>query len=236
MDTPRGEIEVRQHAVIAGLEKPSGAITWPPAFAVGGVAKRCLDFSMALFALLVLSPLLLFVILAIKLTSPGPVFFGHERVGFGRNTFKCWKFRTMCVDADRVLSECLASNPELRAEWDATQKLKDDPRVTRLGRVLREYSVDELPQLFNVLLGDMSFVGPRPVVDAELVRFGDSAPLYLSARPGITGLWQISGRSDTSYSERVQLDAQYVTRWSLWQDVMIVLKTVPVVLGARGSY
>lgn len=231
-----GEIEVPQRGAISVAQIPSATMTWPPAIALGGYVKRTMDLAVVLLALCILMPLFVFVAIAIKLTSSGPVFYGHSRVGFGRQTFKCWKFRTMCADADHVLQECLEADPALRAEWKATRKLKHDPRVTRLGRILRAYSIDELPQLFNVLVGDMSFVGPRPVVDEELARFGDSAGLYLSARPGITGLWQVSGRSDTSYADRVRLDSLYVGEWSAWTDVAIILKTVPVVIKARGSY
>ena len=142
----------------------------------------------------------------------------------------------MMTDGDAVLERHFASNPKARLEWAASRKLKDDPRVTALGRVLRVYSVDELPQLINVLRGEMSFVGPRPVVTDELDRYGPSAQAYLAARPGITGLWQTSGRSDTSYENRVELDSQYVSEWSFWMDFMILLRTIPVVLGAKGSY
>ena len=204
--------------------------------AVGGGVKRALDLVLAMIALILFSPLILMVALAIWLTDPGPVFYGHRRVGLGGRAFRCLKFRSMASDGDRVLEAHLAAHPEARAEWQATRKLKDDPRVTRLGRVLREYSVDELPQLINVLRGEMSFVGPRPVVAEELARFGPQAALYLAARPGITGLWQVSGRSDTTYEERVALDSRYVTTWSILGDLWIVLRTVPAVLGARGSY
>jgi len=204
--------------------------------AVGGGVKRGLDIFLAVTMLVVLLPLFGMVALAIRLSGPGPIFFGHERIGLGGRRFRCLKFRSMAVDSDRLLAEHLAANPVAQAEWDATRKLKNDPRVSPFGRVLREYSVDELPQVINVLRGDMSFVGPRPVVAQELERFGPQAALYLSARPGITGLWQVSGRSDTSYSERVALDSTYVAGWSLWGDFVIALRTIPAVLGARGSY
>jgi exopolysaccharide production protein ExoY len=148
---------------------------------------------------MVLSPLFLFVAILLRLTDPGPVFFGHKRVGLGGRSFHCLKFRTMCTDADAVLQRVLASDPAAAAEWEATRKLRNDPRISRVGRVLREYSVDELPQLINVIRGEMSLVGPRPVVTSELTRYGNAAVHYLSARPGITGLWQVSGRSDTTY-------------------------------------
>lgn len=202
---------------------------------VGGALKRGLDVVIAATALVALSPLFLFVTIILRLTDPGPVFFGHKRVGLGGRSFRCLKFRTMCVDADVVLERLLASDPEIAAEWEATRKLRNDPRISRIGRVLREYSLDELPQLINVLRGEMSLVGPRPVVTSELTRYGNAAVHYLSARPGITGLWQVSGRSDTTYRARVSLDARYVTEWSLTGDVVILLRTIPAVLGARGS-
>jgi exopolysaccharide production protein ExoY len=202
---------------------------------VGGTAKRIIDVGVATVALIALSPLFLFVAILLRLTDPGPVFFGHKRVGLGGRSFRCLKFRTMCTDADAVLERLLATDPEAAAEWQATRKLRHDPRISRLGRVLREYSVDELPQLINVIRGEMSLVGPRPVVTAELIRYGNAAVHYLSARPGITGLWQVSGRSDTTYAARVALDARYVAEWSLRGDAIILLRTVPAVIGARGS-
>ncbi len=202
---------------------------------VGGHVKRVVDIVVALSILLVLLPLFVFVAAAITMTSEGGALYGHERIGLGGRKFRCWKFRTMCVHGDRVLRQHLACNAAAQLEWEAQRKLKDDPRVTPLGRVLREYSVDELPQLLNVLKGDMSLVGPRPVVDEEIDRYGDKAVHYLAARPGITGLWQVSGRSSTSYDERVELDSQYVDGWSFWGDLLILVRTVPAVIGARGS-
>ncbi len=236
MSNQTGDIEFQQSGRFSAPSSASAEIFWPQPTAKGGPAKRTLDVVGALIALMIFLPLFVFVAIAIRLTSPGPVFYGHRRVGFGRRPFKCWKFRSMRTDADAALQRYLDENPELREEWRATRKLKNDPRVTPLGQVLRDYSVDELPQLINVLLGDMSFVGPRPVVDEELDRYGDVAPIYLSARPGITGLWQISGRSDTSYEERVRLDRDYVTNWSIGADVSILLRTVPTVIGKHGSY
>jgi exopolysaccharide production protein ExoY len=202
---------------------------------VGGTAKRIIDVGVATVALIALSPLFLFVAILLRLTDPGPVFYGHKRVGLGGKSFRCLKFRTMCIDSDAVLERLLASDPAAAAEWTATRKLRHDPRISRVGRVLRAYSVDELPQLINVIRGEMSLVGPRPVVTSELTRYGNAAVHYLSARPGITGLWQVSGRSDTTYRARILLDAQYVTGWSLQDDIVILLRTIPAVLGARGS-
>lgn len=202
---------------------------------VGGTGKRVFDAVFALFLIVAFAPLLVLVGVAVKLGSPGPALFGHTRIGFNGKPFKCWKFRTMVKNGDAVLQAHLLKNGDAKREWAATRKLRRDPRVTALGEVLRKYSVDELPQLFNVLLGQMSFVGPRPVVRDELRRYGGGATAYLATRPGITGLWQTSGRSDTSYEDRVALDNRYATQWTAGLDMRILLKTVPVVLGARGS-
>lgn len=202
---------------------------------VGGAVKRLVDILLALTFLILFSPLLLFVAALVRLDSPGPVFYGHPRIGHGGRSFRCLKFRTMVTDGDAVLEQHLASVPGARAEWDANRKLRDDPRVTRVGQILRDYSVDELPQLLNVLWGSMSLVGPRPVVQEELDRYAAAASAYLSARPGITGLWQVSGRSDTNYDRRVELDQLYVAEWSFWRDCLILARTVPVVLSARGA-
>ncbi|MEL6643462.1 MAG: sugar transferase [Pseudomonadota bacterium] len=213
-----------------------GSVSGAPRLAVGGLVKRAVDIVCAATILIVLSPLLLFTAAAIRLSGAGPAFYGHERVGLGGQTFRCLKFRTMHLDGDRILRDHLARCPDANKEWHDTRKLRQDPRVTPLGRVLREYSVDELPQLVNVLRGDMSLVGPRPVVAAELSRYGAAARHYVTARPGITGLWQVSGRSDVGYAERVAYDVRYVTGWSLLGDVVILLRTLPAVLGAKGSY
>jgi exopolysaccharide production protein ExoY len=213
---------------------PAHAIRRPMG-SVGGLGKRSLDIGLAVVALLVLLPLMLGVALLVKLTSPGPVFFGHYRIGFAGRRFRCWKFRTMVVDGDQVLDEHFRKVPGERAIWLAERKLHNDPRVTPLGAVLRKLSVDELPQLFNILLGQMSIVGPRPVVADELPNYQSSAGHYLRTRPGLTGLWQVSGRNDTSYRERVRLDRLYVRRWSMLLDIWIILRTVPAVLMSRGA-
>lgn len=204
--------------------------------ALGGIAKRTFDIAAATCILLMLAPLFLFTAVAVWITSGAPILYGHERIGLGGRRFRCWKFRTMCADATEVLHRHLETDEAARVEWAATRKLRNDPRITRFGRVLREYSVDELPQLLNVIRGDMSLVGPRPVVEEELAHYGPEAEAYCSARPGITGLWQVSGRSDTGYRRRVELDAEYVRSWSLGCDLRILLLTVPAVIGARGSY
>ncbi len=206
-----------------------------PIDSVGGLGKRAFDVGLAMIALIALLPLMLGVALLVKLTSRGPVFFGHVRIGFAGRRFRCWKFRTMVVDGDRVLEEHFLKWPGERAVWLAERKLRNDPRVTPLGAVLRKLSVDELPQLFNILLGQMSVVGPRPVVADELVKYRDSARYYLRTRPGLTGLWQVSGRNDASYRKRVLLDHLYVRRWSMLLDLWIILRTIPAVLSSRGA-
>jgi exopolysaccharide production protein ExoY len=214
---------------------PAIQVARHPIGSVGGLGKRGLDMALAAVGLLLLAPLMLGVALLVKLTSKGPVFFGHDRVGFAGRRFRCWKFRTMVVDGERVLEDHFRRFPAERAIWLAERKLRDDPRVTSVGAVLRKLSVDELPQLYNILLGQMSVVGPRPVVADELENYRDSAGHYLRTRPGLTGLWQVSGRNDTSYRKRVLLDRLYVRRWSMVLDLWIILRTVPAVLYSRGA-
>lgn len=196
--------------------------------------KAAFDVAAAMLALLFLAPLLIVVGVLVKLDG-GPVLFAHTRIGRGGKRFPCLKFRSMVVDSDVVLRRLLESDPRAAQEWAATQKLRDDPRITWIGRILRKTSLDELPQLFNVLRRDMSLVGPRPIVATELTRYGQDIVYYLSARPGITGLWQVSGRSDTSYAQRVALDIAYVRDWSLWMDMAIVARTIPAVLKRKGA-
>ena len=198
--------------------------------------KRTIDISVSLFGGALISPLLLLIALLIKLDSPGPILYGHTRIGQGGRRFKAWKFRSMVKDADKVLEVYLEHHPELRDEWKASQKLRVDPRVTRVGRWLRKLSLDELPQLWNVLKGEMSLVGPRPIVREELARYGERGVLYLKVKPGMTGFWQVSGRSDTSYAERVEMDAYYVRNWSIWLDLYILARTVWVVLFGHGAF
>lgn len=198
--------------------------------------KRILDLVLSAIALLLLSPLLIAVSIAIKLDSDGPVFYRHRRLGRNMREFSVLKFRTMHRDADRRLQALLDSDPKLRAEFEATFKLKNDPRVTRVGRFLRKYSIDELPQFFNILAGEMSFVGPRPIVADEVKYYKDYSLLMFRVRPGATGLWQVSGRSDTSYENRVRLDTRYVQEWTLWDDIKIIAKTPAAVLKRRGAY
>jgi Undecaprenyl-phosphate galactose phosphotransferase WbaP len=181
-------------------------------------------------------PFALVIALAIVIETRGPVFFCHERIGRNRRRFRLWKFRSMVADSDLVLSRYLERNPTLRSEWLSTRKLKDDPRVTRVGRLLRRSSLDELPQLWNVFRGDMSMVGPRPIVEDEMVKYGPVLDLYLQVKPGLTGLWQVSGRNDTSYRQRTALDSSYIRNWTIWADLVVLLKTVRVVLCGHGAY
>jgi exopolysaccharide production protein ExoY len=203
---------------------------------LGGAAKRVFDVMVALVALCIAAPMMIATSAAIKLSDGGPIFFVQRRIGFAGRSFPCLKFRTMQVDAEEKLKQYLLAHEGAAAEWDSSRKLKRDPRITFIGNALRRTSIDELPQLFNVLLGHMSMVGPRPVVPEEIQYYGNDAVTYFSARPGLTGAWQISGRSDVSYPERVQLDCRYCNQWSFAKDVSIVVKTVPVLLMRRGSY
>ena len=203
---------------------------------VGGAIKRGFDIVGALAAIITLLPLAAAIALAIKFSDRGPVFYRHRRVGFNGTPFDCLKFRTMLVNSDEALQRHLATNSEAAREWEESQKLKRDPRVTPLGRTMRKTSVDELPQLFNILKGEMSFVGPRPIVAAEVPKYGEYIGHYLRARPGLTGPWQVSGRNDVDYGTRVTLDRQYIEQWSFRRDLAIIASTVRVVVTARGSY
>lgn len=204
--------------------------------AVGGQAKRIFDFIASLLAIVIVSPLFVLIALILKLAEPGPVIYKQVRVSFGGRPFACYKFRTMSVNAEAVLAALLDADPCARAEWEACRKLINDPRITNLGRFLRRSSLDELPQLINVLRGEMSLIGPRPIVPSEMSRYGDRLVLYLSARPGLTGAWQVSGRSDCTYDERVRLDANYVLNWRWSTDLSILVRTVGAVIERKGSY
>jgi Undecaprenyl-phosphate galactose phosphotransferase WbaP len=198
--------------------------------------KRFVDILAAGAALVVLCPLFLLVACLIKISSPGHIFYSQQRLGIAGRPFRIWKFRSMVVNADQVLKNCLAHDPALRDEWRRTQKLAKDPRVTWVGRLLRKTSLDELPQLWNVLNGTMSLVGPRPIVHSEIAKYGDVYRLYARTKPGITGMWQVSGRNLTSYEERLRLDSFYVRNWSIWLDWYILLKTIRVVIFCEGAY
>jgi len=193
---------------------------------LGGTPKRAMDIAIALSAIVLLSPLMIVLMGLIRLVMGRSVLFAHSRIGFRGRPFHCYKFRTMVADAEGVLAQHLAADPLAAQEWRQTRKLRNDPRVTLLGYVLRKSSLDELPQLFNVLRGDMSCVGPRPIVADELVRYGPHADEYLRVRPGLTGLWQVSGRNALDYSVRVALDSHYVRNWSLWADLIILVRTI----------
>lgn len=197
--------------------------------------KWLLDKSLALLAFIALLPFFIVVPLLIKLTSRGPVFYRQERLGMDGKKIRVWKFRSMYADADRRLERLLVDNPDRKAEWNAAFKLRDDPRVTPLGRFLRKTSIDEFPQLFNVLAGEMALIGPRPIVSEEVHYYGDSYRIFSSVKPGVTGLWQVSGRSETDYERRVALDTYYVLNWSPWLDVWILFRSVPAVLFMRGA-
>ena len=198
-------------------------------------SKRTFDIVVALTMLLFALPAMFFIAVLMFSTDRGPILFSHERIGQNGKRFRCLKFRSMVVDSQEALRRHLELIPQARAEWDATQKLRDDPRVTLLGRFLRVTSLDELPQLINVIRGEMSLVGPRPIVQDEVVRYAEQIEHYAAVRPGITGLWQVSGRSDVDYDQRVQLDTLYVREWSFIGDLVILVKTVKVVVMRTGS-
>lgn len=197
--------------------------------------KRTLDIALSVAGLTFFLPLIGLLVLVIRLDG-GPAFFVHCRIGRKGREFGCIKFRSMVVDADRALSDYLSRNENAREEWETTRKLRDDPRITRLGKFLRKSSIDEIPQLWNVFIGDMSIVGPRPIVRAELPKYGNEVDTYYSVRPGITGLWQVSGRSDTTYEARVKLDTEYANNLSFQRDAEIIGKTCLVVLRRNGAY
>ena len=198
--------------------------------------KRAFDILVVVVLAPLYLPLLIAIGMVVKVSSPGPIFYGQKRIGFGGRYFKAWKFRTMIPNADQVLQEHLESNPALREEWEQDHKLRKDPRITHIGGILRKTSLDELPQLWNVLVGQMSLVGPRPIVTAEIEKYGDTFGMYVQVVPGITGLWQISGRNNTTYQERVALDSNYVQNWSLRRDVFILLRTVKTVVFREGAF
>ena len=198
--------------------------------------KRALDLLGVTVGGVLISPFLLLLMLAIYIDSPGRVFFGHKRVGQNGEHFTTWKFRTMVPNAQEVLEHHLANDPLLAQEWQTSFKLQNDPRITRVGKLLRKTSLDELPQLWNVLVGEMSLVGPRPIIDEEVPRYESAFELYKLVRPGMTGYWQVSGRSDTDYPHRVALDSFYIRNWSVWLDVVILIATVRVVLEGGGAY
>jgi len=229
-----------------------GARLWVNAMDIGGLLgllvrqnlldanrvrlKRAIDLLFTLGGGVVALPLILAIAVWIRIDSPGSPFFTQRRIGQNGRELRILKFRTMVRDAECVLRDCLNADPALRAEWECDQKLKNDPRVTRAGAFLRKTSLDELPQLWNVLKGEMSLVGPRPIVGNEVAKYGEVFDLYTRVKPGITGLWQVSGRNDVSYPQRVEMDRYYICNWSVWFDIWILAKTVPVVLQRNGAY
>jgi lipopolysaccharide/colanic/teichoic acid biosynthesis glycosyltransferase len=196
------------------------------------VIKFILDYSLTAIGLILISPILIAIAIMIKLSSPGPVIHRRRVMGINGTQFDAFKFRTMVVNGDEVL----AAHPELQAELAQNHKLKDDPRVTRIGKVLRKFSLDEFPQLFNILRGEMSLVGPRMISPEEINMYNQWDINLLTVRPGLTGLWQVSGRSDVTYDERVRLDMYYIRNWSIWLDLQLILQTIPAVLKGRGAY
>lgn len=198
--------------------------------------KRIFDITATVIGGILILPVIAIVAILIYLDSPGPIVFGHKRVGQGGKEFPCYKFRSMVPNAQEALEIYLKENPEAREEWERDFKLKDDPRVTKIGKFLRKTSLDELPQLWNVLIGDMSLVGPRPIVRAEVEKYGEYINDFYLVPPGITGVWQVSGRSDTTYEERVLMDSWYVHNWSVWIDIVYLVKTVFAVIKSKGAY
>ncbi|MFZ3171883.1 MAG: sugar transferase [Carboxydocellales bacterium] len=207
-----------------------------PLLGVQGKFKRMVDLLGGAIGLTLLSPILLLITIAIKVDSAGPVVFFHQRLGTNGRVIEVYKFRTMVQDADKILKKLLKENPEAREEYYQEFKLKDDPRVTKLGAFLRKTSLDELPQFWNVVTGEMSLVGPRPIIPKEIGHYGEYAKMLLRVPPGITGLWQVSGRNDIPYDERVKLDMYYINNWSFWLDLSILLRTVPAILARKGAY
>ena len=200
------------------------------------IVKRTIDLASATLLTLFLLPLMVIISLLVAVESGFPVFYFQKRLGQGGRTFHMWKFRTMAQNSSVMLDRYLASNSELRKEWCESQKLRNDPRITRVGRVLRKTSLDELPQLWNVIKGEMSLVGPRPIVDAEVAKYQAAYSVYIRTMPGLTGLWQVSGRNRTTYAERVAYDTHYVRNWSIWMDIYLLAKTIGAVLTGDGAY
>ena len=198
--------------------------------------KFIFDIVLTAVGTVLISPIFLALCICVAIDNKGRVIFAHQRVGRNGKLFPCYKFQTMIPNAQQALEEYLNNNPKARKEWETNFKLSDDPRITRLGAILRKTSLDELPQIFNVLKGEMSLVGPRPVVQAELEKYGDNKQEYLMVRPGITGMWQVSGRSDTTYEERVAMDTWYVRNWSLWIDFEYLYRTFAAVISRKGAY
>jgi lipopolysaccharide/colanic/teichoic acid biosynthesis glycosyltransferase len=218
------------------LERPQRVDNSPSELFRYRVVKRCFDVSLVVISMPLILVLLGAVAAVVIWSSPGPVFYSHRRIRKNGAFFSMWKFRTMCVNSAEVLEDYIARHPEAHVEWNETHKLRRDPRITPLGGFLRRYSLDELPQLWNVLVGQMSLVGPRPIVAAEVEKYGDCFERYCRVKPGLTGLWQVSGRSELSYDARVAMDCEYVEGWSLTKDVVILLKTFASVVNQDGAF
>jgi exopolysaccharide production protein ExoY len=227
----------RMNAISSTLNsrRPTWIVPRAPSRGLPAQLDTLFNALMAVALLLLCAPLMLYVAWRIWREDGAPILFGHYRVGRDGQLFRCWKFRTMVCRADEALAELLARDPVARAQWEREHKLDDDPRITPIGRFLRKTSLDELPQLFNVVRGEMRLVGPRPIVVQELRRYGAVKRHYLSVNPGMTGLWQVSGRNNTSYEERVELDRHYVESRSLWMDFMILVRTARVVITGHGA-
>ncbi|MEE1166532.1 MAG: undecaprenyl-phosphate galactose phosphotransferase WbaP [Treponema sp.] len=200
------------------------------------ITKRLLDLLLLLFSAPIILPVCVLLAILVKLTSRGPILYGHKRVGKNGKIIKCWKFRSMYKNSQEMLEKILKEDPAMREEWERDRKFVNDPRVTKFGKILRKTSLDELPQLLNILLGQMSFVGPRPVTNEELEKYGQYANYVLSVTPGLSGMWQISGRSETGYEERIAYDTYYIQNWSVWLDIWIIIKTIWVVINGKGAY
>jgi Undecaprenyl-phosphate galactose phosphotransferase WbaP len=213
-------LEVRQRLLLPGPRR----------------TKRAIDLGLTLVGGLLALPVIALIAVVVRLTSRGPAFYAHTRIGQGGRRFKAWKFRSMVPDGDRILAAHLAADAQAREEWERDRKLRRDPRVTAVGALLRKTSLDELPQLWNVIKGEMSLIGPRPIVQDEVQHYTHRFHLYGKLKPGLTGLWQVSGRNDTTYAERVDYDSYYVRNWSVWLDLVILARTVWVVLFGRGAY
>jgi len=198
--------------------------------------KRFIDLLIVISGGILLLPILLIIALLVKTTSPGPVLYKHERIGMNGRHFFAYKFRSMVIDSEERLKNMLNTDPEIKKEWEKNFKLRNDPRITSIGKFLRRTSLDEIPQLINILKGEMSLVGPRPIVDAEIEKYGEDFNRIFSVKPGLTGLWQVSGRSDTDYNERVFYDTYYLQSWSVWLDMYVLLRTFGVVIKGRGAY
>ena len=227
---------IAQSGEASGAEVKSKALSHAADFDLHHVANRGMNISLAAIALLFFLPVMVLVALAIWCQDRGPVLFAHRRIGRDGRKFPCLKFRSMAIDAEERLQEVLAADPQARAEWERDHKLRSDPRVTRLGIFLRKSSLDELPQLLNVIRGEMDLVGPRPIVDGEIPKYGPRFKHYCAVNPGITGLWQVSGRNDASYRSRVAMDCVYAKSKSVALDLRILAATVPAVLLRKGSY